>query len=651
MAIDLGTIGAISVLIGGDATPLNKALGDAEKRLGETKQSMDAVVLSAGAVAAAAAAAAVTIAVMTKRAIDAASALHNQAQSTGIAVSALSEYEHIAALAGISSESFTTSIARLNRNLLEASAGTGEAQKAFAALGISVRDANGNLKTADQVMEEVAKLFSEMEDGAAKSGLAMMIFGRAGAQMIPMLNKGSDGLRQARQDARDFGAVLSATAAAAANDFNDKLTTLGLVQKATANRLMEELLPTLNEVADMFVKAARESGSFREQVEGLAKFVKSTVVVAFQTIAVVGSDVAFVFKMVGGEIGVIAAQFAALARGDFKGAKLIGEEWKADAAQARKDLDEFQKRIMELGNTPPPLTINALSDELAAGAPKKKGPTLPNTEALEKEKDRTKKILEEDAANWVKHADQVFEAAERELETIAKIREDRQKDIDAIRESLMTEEQVLAEHYQRRIEQLIAARDAGVITQEEMDALEEGLAMKHQEELTKIQQKGLSEREKFQRMGLKDQAKTIFGELEQITSGVAQHNKALFQINKVAGIANAVINAYEGISKTMAKYPYPLSIGMAALQGLAAFAQVRAIASAQFEGGGGSAAPALAGGTAAPPVTPVSAGGQVLDSGVTNITLVGDSFSEKQVRALLKEVADARRSGSRINVQ
>ena len=80
-----------------------------------------------------------------------------------------------------------------------------------------------------------------------------------------------------------------------------------------------------------------------------------------------------------------------------------------------------------------------------------------------------------------------------------------------------------------------------------------------------------------------------------MTRGIAQHNKTAFQINKAAAIAQALIDMPEHVSKTMAKYPYPLSIGMGALAAAQSLAQVNAIRSATFEGGGGGTTPSLAG--------------------------------------------------------
>ena len=70
-----------------------------------------------------------------------------------------------------------------------------------------------------------------------------------------------------------------------------------------------------------------------------------------EALSVVGANVAFVFKSIGNEIGGIAAQLSRLAVGDFKGFSAIGQMMKSDAALARKELDEFEKKILGIGKT------------------------------------------------------------------------------------------------------------------------------------------------------------------------------------------------------------------------------------------------------------------------------------------------------------
>src|SRR5690606_27953288 len=159
-----------------------------------------------------------------------------------------------------------------------------------------------------------------------------------------------------------------------------------------------------------------------------------------------------------------------------------------------------------------------------------------------------------------------------------------------------------------------------------------------------LRERNLTDLERFTNQSYAKQAKTVSGHLADITANVARESKAMFEINKVAGIANAIVSAYEGISKTLAAYPYPLSVAMASLQAGAAFAQVNAIRSASFGKGGGGAAPSLAGGTPATPVTPVQGGtpgGQQELVQDVSVTLVGGNmFSAEQLEQLGEVLAD-----------
>jgi len=124
-----------------------------------------------------------------------------------------------------------------------------------------------------------------------------------------------------------------------------------------------------------------------------------------------------------------------------------------------------------------------------------------------------------------------------------------------------------------------------------------------EDERTRRAQSGERARLTFSTWTAKEQTKHVVGEALALTRGVAGQSKALFEINKVAGIANAVINTHEGITKSLAAYPWPLAGAMAALHAASGLAQVAAIKSASFGGGGGTASP---GGGNGPVATPPS---------------------------------------------
>jgi hypothetical protein len=548
------------------------------------------------------AAGAATAAVLVKQAIDSQDAMLKMAQGAGVTSETFSELAFAAELAGVNVEAFSTSITRLNRNISDTAAKTGEARQAFAALGIDVKNADGSLKNADQVMGEVAEQFKQMEDGAGKSAIAVMLFGRAGAAMIPFLNQGADGMRQLREEAVALGASISTEAGQAAERFNDNLTRLNQVKKGLANTIAQELLPVLNQLTDQFVDTAKGSTLLKDTAQQTAD--------ALRVLLTGGTLIFTVFKRIGEGLGALLASAAAVIRGDLSEAIETLKLRQQDLAEQNQAV---ATAILDIWDKTARAAENASERTAKAAAPMVQSIEQVNKarkEALRlvKEQEKAEQAFADLMAKAAMKRQEMQEAAEarateaHELET-----ELRQRNIDAVVESLLTEEERELESYERRAEMIQDAYDRMLISQEEAQGIAEKLAAQHEKRMADIKKRNLTDIEKFNAMSWQKQTQTILGELVNLTAGVAQHSKSMFDLNKAAGIANAIINAYIGISKTLATYPFPFNIALAAAHAVVAFAQVRAISSQSFQGGGG-AAPSLAGATAATPVTPVSQG-------------------------------------------
>ena len=280
------------------------------------------------------------IGLMAKQAIDAADNLGKMAQKVGVSVESLSALEYAGKLSDVSLEQLGTGLKKLSVNLNEVgSGGDNDAAAALKALGISATDSSGKLRNADAVFADVAEAFAGMKDGAGKTALAVAIFGKAGSDLIPMLNAGAKGLAEMRGEAEALGLVFTGDAAKQAEAFNDNLTRLAESSRGFGNEVATIVLPTLSQLAQEFVNSAKEGTGFASM---LGAGVKTTL----EAIAVTGANVVYVFKAIGSEIGGIAAQMAALARGDFQGFKFIGEAMKEEAAKARAELDKLEQRIL-----------------------------------------------------------------------------------------------------------------------------------------------------------------------------------------------------------------------------------------------------------------------------------------------------------------
>jgi len=197
-----------------------------------------------------------------KSVIDGADELAKASQKYGIAVEKLSALQYAGALSDVSLEAIGSSLKKLSVNMIDTAAGTGEAKDAFKALGISVTEAGGGLKSSDQVLGELADKFAGMEDGVGKTALAVKIFGRAGDDLIPLLNQGSKGLSDMKEEAEKFAAIVGGDLTKKSEEFNDNLTRLSTAADAFKIAIAQEVLPTLSRLVEQLVVGIKAAGGF-----------------------------------------------------------------------------------------------------------------------------------------------------------------------------------------------------------------------------------------------------------------------------------------------------------------------------------------------------------------------------------------------------
>jgi len=197
-----------------------------------------------------------------KSIIDGADSLNKASQKYGVAVEQLSALGYAGKLADVSLEAIGQGLKKLSTNMLDTAAGTGEAKEAFRALGVDVKNADGSLKSSDTVLGEIADRFAVMEDGAGKTALAVKLFGRAGADLIPLLNQGSKGLAEMKAEAEKLGVIVGGDLARASEQFNDNLTRLGTVTEAFGISIANSVLPSLNKFVEQLISGIKAAGGF-----------------------------------------------------------------------------------------------------------------------------------------------------------------------------------------------------------------------------------------------------------------------------------------------------------------------------------------------------------------------------------------------------
>jgi hypothetical protein len=252
-------IGALRVNLGLDSAQFQQGMGRAQN-------SMRGMVTVARAAAAALAAVAVGVGAAVRGQLRDIDDMAKAAQRIGIPVEELSRLRHAADLSAVSASSLETAMQRLARSMATS-------PRDFTALGIAVRDANGQMRPITDVMGDVADRLAAMPEGAQRTALAIRLLGRSGADLIPMLAGGSAGLRAMTQEADALGLTVSGRTAAQVQAFNDNLTRLGAQFTGIARLITAELAPILEALSNGIVAAAARFRGMSEAIGGFRGFV------------------------------------------------------------------------------------------------------------------------------------------------------------------------------------------------------------------------------------------------------------------------------------------------------------------------------------------------------------------------------------------
>lgn len=340
-------IGALRVVLGADTAALEKGLKDAQSGLAKFAKDASAIAAGIGLEKIAEKLAAALTGALKQGLVEA-DKLFKMSQSFGVPIDQLSALKHAADLSGVSLESLGKSLGKLSRTMMEAGANpTGEAAKSFQALGISVKNADGSLKSSSQMMTEIAGKFANMKDGAGKTALAIQLFGRAGADLIPLLNLGKTGLQEMITEAQELGIVFDQRTGAAAEAFNDNLTRLKKVFDGIIIKVTAEMLPALLRFSQVVLDAAKNQSLMKSIAEGLIS--------VFQYGVSAVLTITFAFRRFSEEVvawGNLVAQVAPAAANFFAGLMTMQAAPLIKAAQALQGISgAWEKVKLEAGTT------------------------------------------------------------------------------------------------------------------------------------------------------------------------------------------------------------------------------------------------------------------------------------------------------------
>ncbi|WP_460293798.1 phage tail protein [Clostridium tertium] len=203
----------------------------------------------------------------------------------GISKQGFQEWDYILGQNGMDVEKLQVGVKTLVSQMDAAAGGSKNASEAFDKLGLSWNDGNGKLKNQESMMNEVIMALANMENGTEKARLATQLFGKAGVEMMPMLNNGAQGIEDLKNRAHDLGLVLGDDAVNAGVVLGDTLDDVKSSFSMIGTQIGVKVMPLIQSFADwilsnMPIIQTVLSGAFR----GIELFV-SFVVRGITTIA------------------------------------------------------------------------------------------------------------------------------------------------------------------------------------------------------------------------------------------------------------------------------------------------------------------------------------------------------------------------------
>jgi hypothetical protein len=180
--------------------------------------------------------------------------LDDAAEQSGASVESLSSLLNTLAPTGVGLEQITDLAGKLTRAMADADQESSKAAQAFKALGISTRDAAGNLRPVDDVLTELAESLAQYEDGSNKTALAQAILTKSGAQYLPLLKDLATRQRES--------ATVTSDQAAAAESLANSWRTLGTESTKLAQQLAGPLVKALSDIIERFNAAGTAGENF-----------------------------------------------------------------------------------------------------------------------------------------------------------------------------------------------------------------------------------------------------------------------------------------------------------------------------------------------------------------------------------------------------
>jgi DNA-binding phage protein len=561
------TVGDIAIKVGADIGPLVTGLNRAQtavagfgKSAGAAGGGMRAFATAAGVVAATAATASLGIVALTRRSMESIDVLSKSARMLGIHTAELQAMSQVAEEAGVETEAFTKALVKMQDNIAGLSQGTAAQVTAFGQLGLSMSDLVG--LGADEQFALIAERIDGISDPANRTAAALNVFGKAGADLIPMMEGYRGALEETAQFQKEFGISVSDLGGRDVEAANDAIGRMSIAMSGLGNALAVSFSPAVVEAANALASLISYLHTTQDEINEMA------VDIAFDKMSASAAELSETTALA-------AASFNDLADGEISAAlaKNVASIDAATEAFERGEFsaDEYEKAIKDAVNRNIVLMMTVqdvagldmsdaiaemhrLSDAIddAAGSAKILNGQMPGG-AIPGMHPRSTPAVRNAGGDFMFPAVNGLAAGPGGLGSLPSGLgmapvvpdegtggggggggRDMAAELEALKSVLQTEVATIESQYQERLAKLQEFRQAKLLTEAEFDDLEAEAKADHEAALSEIEDRARASRlQAFSGM---------FGDLSTLMSS---NNEKTFRIGKAAAIAQAVVDGYQ----------------------------------------------------------------------------------------------------------
>lgn len=182
--------------------------------------------------------------------------LNTLSKVTGIGTDDLQKYSYAADLVDVSTEAIAKSQKKLVKNSYAAANGSKAQAEAFDAIGVSVLDANGNLRDSEAIFQDVLVALGQMTNETERDAIAQTLMGKSAAELNPLIEDGGETYKMVAETMKKYNLdYVDQATLDKANQFNDSLDTMKLLGSVAfaqvGSQLAAYLAPALAKVVDL----------------------------------------------------------------------------------------------------------------------------------------------------------------------------------------------------------------------------------------------------------------------------------------------------------------------------------------------------------------------------------------------------------------